>query len=246
MSSNAHVANMPFLFLLPQMSSNAHVANMPGGCPEPDLACMQVVELPHAQGPKRFAYDEEWLAILRSTHSLLSTQRRPVPLPGVHTGSSRSLAHPHHGTTLCQPVLEPAPSAAGLKIMWMQLRSSSCLACRSSVSSHCVHAGAVPAQCKGQVCACPGMGALRSGPAPQDLEYVRGALAARGGPAVPLNFVPTAPGHDGRQRRGSMPQRAERNPQVRSCSIGGTAERAHLKVPDIYVICTLLVNLLCG
>ncbi len=48
----------------------------------PDL--VQVVELPHAQGPKEFAYDEEWLAILRSTHSLLSLQRRPAPLPGAH------------------------------------------------------------------------------------------------------------------------------------------------------------------
>ena len=43
-----------------------------------------MVELPHAQGPKEFSYDEEWLAVLRSTHSLLSLQRRPVPLPGAH------------------------------------------------------------------------------------------------------------------------------------------------------------------
>ena len=63
------------------------------------------------------------------------------------------------------------------------------------------------------------MGALRSGPAPEDVEYVRGALAARGGPAVPLNFAPTAPGHDGRQRRGSMPQRGERNSQVGSLQL---------------------------
>jgi hypothetical protein len=41
------------------------------------------------------------------------------------------------------------------------------------------------------------------------------ALAARGGPEVPHNFMPTAPGHDGRQRRGVMPTHAVRNPQVR-------------------------------
>ena len=60
-----------------------------------------------------------------------------------------------------------------------------------------------------------GMGALRRGPNPEDVQYVREALAAKGGPEVPHNFMPTAPGHDGRQRRGVMPTHAVRNPQVR-------------------------------
>ncbi len=59
------------------------------------------------------------------------------------------------------------------------------------------------------------MGALRRGPSAEDAQYVRDALAARGGAQVPQNFTPTAPGHDGRQRHGVMPTRAVRNPQVR-------------------------------
>ena len=51
---------------------------------------LQVLQLPEAEGPKEFSYDEEWLAILRSTHSLMSLQRRPVPLPGK---SFKGLAH---------------------------------------------------------------------------------------------------------------------------------------------------------
>ncbi len=58
------------------------------------------------------------------------------------------------------------------------------------------------------------MGALRRGPNPEDVLYVREAMAARGGPEVPRNFAPTAPGHDGRTRRGVMPTRPVRNPQV--------------------------------
>lgn len=42
----------------------------------------QVLELPNAEGPKVFSYDEEWLATLRTTHSLLSLDRRKVSLPG--------------------------------------------------------------------------------------------------------------------------------------------------------------------
>jgi lariat debranching enzyme len=41
-----------------------------------------VLELPTAQGPKVFSYDEEWLAVLRTTHSLLSLDRRQVSLTG--------------------------------------------------------------------------------------------------------------------------------------------------------------------
>lgn len=44
---------------------------------------MQVLHIPDAEGPKEFSYDEEWLAILRSTHSLMSLQRTPVSLPGM-------------------------------------------------------------------------------------------------------------------------------------------------------------------
>ncbi|BDA50256.1 Lariat debranching enzyme [Coccomyxa sp. Obi] len=106
----------------------------------PGRGFLQVVELPDAVGPKVFSYDEEWLAILRTTHSLLSIKRKPSPLPG--------------------------------------------------------------------------MGALRRGPNPEDVQYVREAVAARGGPEVPQNFTPTVPGHDGRARRGVMPSQPVRNPQT--------------------------------
>ena len=43
---------------------------------------LQVVQITEAEGPKEFSYDEEWLAILRSTHSLMSLHRQPVTLPG--------------------------------------------------------------------------------------------------------------------------------------------------------------------
>ena len=52
----------------------------------PALVHAQVVDLPWAQGPKEFAYDEEWLAVLCSTHSLLSLEARPVSLPGTSCG----------------------------------------------------------------------------------------------------------------------------------------------------------------
>ena len=51
------------------------------GCPTVSLA-LQILQITEAEGPKEFSYDEEWLAILRSTHSLMSLHRRPVPLPG--------------------------------------------------------------------------------------------------------------------------------------------------------------------
>eukprot|EP00198_Chlamydomonas_reinhardtii_P005678 XP_001695014.1 RNA lariat debranching enzyme [Chlamydomonas reinhardtii] len=64
--------------------------------------------------------------------------------------------------------------------------------------------------------ALPGMGQLRSGPRPADLEYVQQALAARGGATIPHNFTVTAPPYDpaAGQRKGRMPQRHERNPQA--------------------------------
>lgn len=51
------------------------------GCPTVSLA-LQILQITEAEGPKEFSYDEEWLAILRSTHSLMSLHRRPVTLPG--------------------------------------------------------------------------------------------------------------------------------------------------------------------
>lgn len=44
--------------------------------------CGQVVEFPDAAGPLEFGYDEEWLAVLRSTHALLSLRPAPAALPG--------------------------------------------------------------------------------------------------------------------------------------------------------------------
>ena len=41
-----------------------------------------MLQLPEAEGPKEFSYDEEWLAVLRTTHALMSLQQRPAPLPG--------------------------------------------------------------------------------------------------------------------------------------------------------------------
>ena len=43
----------------------------------------QLVEFPDADGPLEFSYDDEWLAILRSTHSLTSLQQRGPQLPPV-------------------------------------------------------------------------------------------------------------------------------------------------------------------
>jgi hypothetical protein len=44
--------------------------------------CLQLVDFPEASGPRELQYDAEWLAVLRTTHGLLSLQRRPVALPG--------------------------------------------------------------------------------------------------------------------------------------------------------------------
>ena len=43
---------------------------------------MQVVDFPEAEGPKELCYDEEWLAVLRSTHHLMKTQPSQPHLPG--------------------------------------------------------------------------------------------------------------------------------------------------------------------
>mmetsp|Transcript_4438 Transcript_4438/g.12800 ORF Transcript_4438/g.12800 Transcript_4438/m.12800 type:complete len:740 (-) Transcript_4438:2240-4459(-) len=49
----------------------------------PRRGFLQVVDFPDAQGPKQLCYDEEWLAVLRGTHHLLSLHPRPRPLPGM-------------------------------------------------------------------------------------------------------------------------------------------------------------------
>ncbi|WIA35356.1 hypothetical protein OEZ86_003807 [Tetradesmus obliquus] len=46
---------------------------------------LQVVEL-DVQGPLELCYDAEWLAVLRSTHQLMSTSRTAPPLPDTRTG----------------------------------------------------------------------------------------------------------------------------------------------------------------
>ena len=52
----------------------------------PDVALLlQLVDFPGASGPRELHYDAEWLAVLRTTHQLMSLQRRPVTLPGALT-----------------------------------------------------------------------------------------------------------------------------------------------------------------
>ncbi len=53
----------------------------------------QVVDFPEARGPKELQYDEEWLAILRGTHHLMSLNRRAKPLPGAMSEGCRFLGH---------------------------------------------------------------------------------------------------------------------------------------------------------
>ena len=57
-----------------------------------------------------------------------------------------------------------------------------------------------------------GMGGARARASEADAAFVRAALAARGGAAVPDNFQATAPGPSGRP--GRMPQAAQRSPQT--------------------------------
>lgn len=51
----------------------------------------QVIDFPDADGPLDFGYDEEWLAVLRGTHSLLSLRPSPAALPGAR--GLQSLSH---------------------------------------------------------------------------------------------------------------------------------------------------------
>ena len=100
----AHAETAPTLFVPPAGSSLTGVLCTVADLQPPDaetlypkpcwclpqtarsLGCCeraQILQLPDAEGPKEFSYDEEWLAVLRSTHSLMSLQRRPVALPGL-------------------------------------------------------------------------------------------------------------------------------------------------------------------
>ena len=59
-----------------------------------------------------------------------------------------------------------------------------------------------------------GMGGHRGAAAEADVAYVRAALAAHGGAAVPDNFELTAPGPSEQGAPGRMPQAAQRSPQT--------------------------------
>ena len=52
-------------------------------------AGLQVVDFPNARGRKELQYDEEWLAVLRGTHHLLSLAHRAKPLPGIFPTCAR-------------------------------------------------------------------------------------------------------------------------------------------------------------
>lgn len=47
----------------------------------PGRQFLQLVDFPDAEGPLEFSYDEEWLTVLRATHSLTSLHFRPMPPP---------------------------------------------------------------------------------------------------------------------------------------------------------------------
>ena len=78
---------------------------------------LQILQLPDAEGPKEFSYDEEWLATLRSTHSLMSLQRRPVSLPGqlLPTLNDAPGKIPHCGALICHQASRPATPCPTLR-----------------------------------------------------------------------------------------------------------------------------------
>ncbi len=69
----------------------------------------QVVEFPNAEGPLEFGYDEEWLAVLRSTHSLMSLRPAPVTLPGVFNPTNMSTQHCANVSTLYSVFVHKLP-----------------------------------------------------------------------------------------------------------------------------------------
>lgn len=84
---------------------------------EPKRQFLEIIDLPHIQGPVEFKYDEEWLAIVRTLDQYLSLEhRQKQPLQGralkeYVTKSSekrRNKYDLHHGLTLINsPCLEP-------------------------------------------------------------------------------------------------------------------------------------------
>lgn len=74
-------------------------------------ARLQVMDFPDARGPKELQYDEEWLAVLRGTHHLLSLAHRAKPLPGAFF-TSRSL----ESSCCCQR--QPLEGSGGANLAW--------------------------------------------------------------------------------------------------------------------------------
>ena len=65
--------------MYPPPSATACMLLSPAAC-----LLLQVIELDAAQpGPHVLEYDEEWLAIMRSTHHLVNLRSGHMPLPGM-------------------------------------------------------------------------------------------------------------------------------------------------------------------
>ena len=77
-----------------------------------------MLQLPEAKGPKEFSYDEEWLAVLRTTHALMSLQRRPAPLPGKPLKAShmQPCAAPQHLDALLQQPASAGPAMLSTRL----------------------------------------------------------------------------------------------------------------------------------
>jgi hypothetical protein len=60
------------------------------------LSTHQVIEL-DCTGPLQFEYDEEWLAIMRSTHDVINLERRHRPLPGKRDRNGFGMLISHEG-----------------------------------------------------------------------------------------------------------------------------------------------------
>ena len=68
----------------------------------PLVWALQVVDVPSTvEGEPRLAYDPEWLAIMRANHSLLSTNRGNVRLPGM--GAPKAMKLKPHQAWVCLP-----------------------------------------------------------------------------------------------------------------------------------------------
>ena len=71
------------------------------------------MDFPEAAGLRELHYDAEWLAVLRTTHSLMSLQRRPVTLPGVDGGQhlNKVAVHGHRPAASANEVSLRSPAA---------------------------------------------------------------------------------------------------------------------------------------